>query len=50
MQNEYEVVFAAVSQNGLALQFASKDIQDNFWIVWEAVKQNGLALEFASKI
>jgi hypothetical protein len=31
------------------LEYASKDLQNNFFIVLEAVKNNGSSLEFASE-
>ena len=43
----YEVVLAAVKQNGLALQFAG-DFQDE-WIVRHAIHQNVAAFEYASR-
>jgi hypothetical protein len=44
----YAVVHAAVLQNGMALQFAPRVLQDEETIVGAAVRQNGLAIEFAS--
>jgi serine/threonine protein kinase len=38
-----------VKQNGLALEYFSKELQMDKEIVLEAVKQNGLALKYASK-
>ena len=47
--NDYpEVVRAAVTQNGLALEFASAALQNDSGIVFAAVRQNGKALEYAS--
>jgi hypothetical protein len=46
-KDKYEVVNAAITQNGLALQFASD--KDSTGIVDIAVSQNGLALQFASE-
>jgi len=43
------VVGAAVADNGLALQFASKALKADEATVLTAVTQNGLALRFASK-
>lgn len=37
-----------VAGNGLALQYASDDDQNNYDIVIQAVENNGLALQFAS--
>ncbi len=44
-----EFVLAAVSQNGLALQYASEELQGDRNIVLAAVSQDGLALLFASE-
>ena len=38
-----------ILNNGLALQFVSKELQSNYDIVLTAVSQNGLALQFVSK-
>ena len=43
------LVSAAVKQNGLALQFASRKWKNNYKIVFSAVSQNGEALKYASK-
>lgn len=48
LRNDYDVVYAAVVDNGLGLEFAGEKMKDNFDIVNEAVIENGLALEFAS--
>ena len=40
---------AAVSKNGLALEYASEQCQNNPDIVMAAVSNNGLALEYASE-
>jgi hypothetical protein len=42
------IVMAAVKQNGMALQYASKPLQANRNVVLAAVKQNGFALRIAS--
>ena len=47
-KDENDIVLAAVSQNGLALRFASDRLKDENNIVFAAVSQNGLALPFAS--
>lgn len=47
--NNYNIIYNAVSQNGLALRYAHISKQNCYEIVKNAVKQNGLALEFASK-
>lgn len=43
--DDYDVVLAAVRQNGLAIQFASGILKLNYDLCMEAVKQNGLALK-----
>lgn len=47
--NNFEIVFAAVSQNGLSLDYASNELKNNFEIVSAAVNQNGKAIEFVSE-
>lgn len=42
---DHEIVLAAVSEDGLALQFTS--LQHDLQIVLAAVRQNGMALKFA---
>ena len=42
-------VLAAVKQNGLALQFASREMKADRDVVLPAVQQNGMALQFASR-
>jgi hypothetical protein len=42
------IIFAAVSRDGLALMWASEKLQDTERIVEAAVKSNGLALKYAS--
>ena len=49
VQDDEHVVFAAVRQNGLALEYASEGLRANVSVVMTAVSQNGLALEFASE-
>ena len=46
--DENDIVLAAVSQNGLALRFASGRLKDNYDIVLAAVSRDCLALQFAS--
>lgn len=41
--------FAAVRQNGLALQYVSEELRDDRNLILAAVQQNGLALQFASE-
>lgn len=48
-QNDADVVFAAVTQNGMALQFAHASLRGKLKIVLAAVMQDGMALQFASK-
>lgn len=43
------VVYHAVKQNGMALQYAGASLQGNRRIVFQAVSQNGMALQFAKK-
>ena len=58
--NDKKIVFAAVSQNGLALEFAAKTIGDVYYvagtgniranyIAMAACQQNGMALQYCSK-
>jgi len=44
-----ESVLAAVTQNGLALYYASEALKADPGVVRAAVTQNGLALEYADK-
>lgn len=46
--DDFDVVMAAVKQNGLALQFASNNLRNNHDIVIAAIRQNGLALKCAA--
>jgi hypothetical protein len=46
--NNYEFVQLAVSNNGLALQYASDELKNDENIVQLAVTNNGLALQYAS--
>lgn len=47
-QNTFSVVLAAVEQNGMALRYASRELQDDPRIIYAATMQNGLAIQFAS--
>ena len=47
-KNDDDVVLAAVTNNGLALQHASERLKRYHDIVLAAVRQNGLALQYAS--
>ena len=49
LQNDKEVVLAAVQQNGLALEFASDKLKADRKVVLAAVQQNGNALKLASQ-
>ena len=46
--DDFDIILAAVKQNGLELQYASDDMKNNQDIVLAAVRQNYKALEFAS--
>jgi hypothetical protein len=43
-----EIIFHAINQNGLVLEFVEKNLQE-FSHIYFAVKQNGLALRFAKQ-
>ena len=43
------MVLAAVTDDGIALRFASEELQGNRALVLAAVTQNGIALRFASE-
>lgn len=43
--NDFELVLAAVRSNGLAIKYASIELQQNPEIILEAVKSNGAVLE-----
>jgi hypothetical protein len=45
--NDKEIVLAAVSNEGMALQFASRQLQNDKEVVLAAVHQNGLSLRYA---
>lgn len=47
-QDNYDIVFAAVSHFGYALEFASKDKQDKCSIITAAINQDWNAYQFAS--
>ena len=47
-QDDAYVVWAAVVENGLALQYASETLRNESDVVHAAVASNGLALEYAS--
>ena len=44
-----QIVLAAVTQNGLALEYASDKLKSDQEIVTAAIQQNSEALKFASK-
>jgi hypothetical protein len=48
LQNDEEVVLAAVNQNGRSLEYASARLKDNEEVVLAAVNQNARSLEYAS--
>ena len=48
LQDNKSIVFMAVKENGLALQYASSRLQNDEMIVGVAVKNNGMALQYAS--
>ena len=48
LKGDFEVVLAAVSQNGKALQWASAELRGNREIVSSAVSQDGSALQWAA--
>jgi hypothetical protein len=50
LQNDKEVVLAAVTQNGRALEYASKHLRDDPDVCYSAVNQNGFALRYASAL
>ena len=49
LQDDKEVVLAAVKENGFALRFASDRLKDDEDIVRAAVRRNRRALRFASE-
>uniref|UniRef100_A0A6C0H918 DUF4116 domain-containing protein n=1 Tax=viral metagenome TaxID=1070528 RepID=A0A6C0H918_9ZZZZ len=49
LNDNVELVDIAVSQNGLALEYASENLKNNKEIVKKAVTLDGLALEYASE-
>lgn len=46
--NNREMVMRAVKENGLALQYASDKLKDDYAVVKAAVQKNGMAIAFAS--
>mmetsp|Transcript_32079 Transcript_32079/g.65332 ORF Transcript_32079/g.65332 Transcript_32079/m.65332 type:complete len:1912 (-) Transcript_32079:226-5961(-) len=48
-ETRFDIVLAAVQEDGLALQHAPDEMKDISRLVLKAVEQNGFALEFASK-
>jgi hypothetical protein len=48
LRDDFDFVFEAVKHDGLNLQYASLDLQDEHEIVLAAVIQNGDAINFAS--
>lgn len=49
LQADKEVVLAAVTQNGLELEFASKELQNDREVVLAAIDNDKAAIEFASE-
>jgi hypothetical protein len=47
-KNDKEIIFHAVNQNGLVLEFVEKNLQE-FSHIYFAVKQNGLAIQYANQ-
>ena len=47
-RSDFDVVMAAVKQNGCALKYASKALRGNETIVMEATKKSAYALNYAS--
>ena len=47
-RGSFQIVWAAVSQNGLALRFASEELRAEAAMVWAAVNVAGCALQYAS--
>ena len=47
--NSFDLVLAAVQQNGYALNYAEDSLKANEKIVLAAVKQNGFALKYADE-
>lgn len=47
--DNFHIVHAAVSNDGLSLEFASEILRDDFDIVYAAINQDGISLEFASE-
>ena len=48
MRGEYDIVLAAVTQNGRALRCASEEMRSHREIVCTAVAQNAKALQYAT--
>ena len=48
MRSVYDIVLAAVTHNGCALRFASKELRTHREIVCTAVAQNAKALQYAT--
>lgn len=46
IRNNRQMVMIAVSNNGLALEFASDQLKQDYFVCYDAVRQNGLALQF----
>ena len=48
MKGDRELCTAAVTQNGMALQWAREEIKDDWGIVSAAIKETGAAFAYAS--
>ena len=49
LRADREVIFEAVKENGMALEYANDNLKADRDVVLAAVKQNGSALEYAGK-
>ena len=50
LQNNFNLVRAAVKHNGMVMQYASKTLQNDREVVLAAVRKSGMALQHASKL
>ncbi len=48
LREDYQFMFKAVTKNGCALEYASKELQNNLTLVLAAVTENGFAIRYAS--
>ena len=49
LKASFDLVLAAVQENGMALRYAAADMVKHYELVMDAVRQNGDALQFASE-